>query len=101
MAAGGGGRGLVSDPYMTAYACYGLYTAREAGVEIDSNVLERGFQYLLKVIKEEGNLHRLAWEASVVTSRRRDDEVKRIISERLFRNRMKLTAYSQALLAWR
>jgi len=90
----------LSDPYMTAYVCYGLFTAREAGCDIDSNALERGFQFLLKQMKEEDNLHLLAYMASVVTLRGSvDDAVKTIISDRLYRNRMKLTPYSQALLA--
>jgi hypothetical protein len=90
----------ISDPYMTAYVCYGLYTAREARWDIRDEVLEKGFQFLLKAIKEDDNLHRLAYLASVVTLRGPvDDAVKAIIADRLFRNRMKLTAYSQALLA--
>jgi uncharacterized protein YfaS (alpha-2-macroglobulin family) len=85
---------------MTAYVCYGLYTAREAGWDIKDDVLERGFQFLLKAVKEDDNLHRLAYMASVVTLRGSvDDEVKTVIADRLYRNRMKLTPYSQALLA--
>ena len=90
----------LSDPYMTAYVCYGLYVAREAGWDIKDDVLEKGFQFLIKAIKEDNNLHRTAYVASVLTLRGpADDEVKSIISERLYRNRMKLTPYSQALLA--
>jgi len=90
----------VSDPYMTAYVCFGLFTAREAGWQINNDVLERGFQYLLKDMKEDDNLHRLAYLASVVTLRGSvDDEVKSVISDRLYRNRIRLTPYSQALLA--
>jgi len=90
----------VSDPYMTAYVCYGLFTAREAHWQIKNDVLERGFQYLLADMKEDDNLHRLAYIAPVVTLRGSvDDAVKAVISDRLYRNRMKLTPYSQALLA--
>jgi uncharacterized protein YfaS (alpha-2-macroglobulin family) len=89
-----------SDPYMTAYVCYGLYTAREAGVAIQDTALERGFKFLLDAIKEEDDLHLMAYLASVVTLRGTvDDQVKEIIAERLYRNRMKLAPYSQALLA--
>jgi len=90
----------ISDPYMTAYVCYGLYMAREAKWDIKDDVLERGFQFLIKAMKEDDNLHRVAYLASVVTLRGSvDDAVKTIISDRLYRNRMKLTPYSQALLA--
>jgi uncharacterized protein YfaS (alpha-2-macroglobulin family) len=90
----------VSDPYMTAYVCHGLFTAREAGWDIKDDVLERGFQFLIRTIKEDDNYHRMAYLGSVVTLRGSvDDEVKSIISDRLYRNRMKLTPYSQALLA--
>ncbi|UCH34354.1 MAG: hypothetical protein JSV65_17790 [Armatimonadota bacterium] len=90
----------VSDPYMTAYVCYGLFTAREADWDIRDEVLERGFQYLLQDMKEDDNLHRLAYIGSVVTLRGAvDDEVRAVIFDRLYRNRIKLTPYSQALLA--
>ena len=90
----------LSDPYMTAYVCSGLFTAREAGYHIKDDVLEKGFQFLLKEIRDEDNLHRLAYLASVITLRGSvDDKVKGIISDRLYRNRLKLTVYSQALLA--
>jgi len=90
----------LSDMYMTAYVCYGLFTAREAGWDIKDDVLERGFQFLLKEIKDDDNLHRMAYTASVVTLRGAvGDEVKELISGRLYRNRIRLTAYSQALLA--
>jgi hypothetical protein len=90
----------LSDPYMTAYVCYGLYTAREAGVQIDSNALERGFKFLLADLPEEDNLHRIAYLASVVSLRGSvDDKTREVIADRLWRNRIKLTPYSQALLA--
>ena len=90
----------ISDPYMTAYVCYGLYTAREAGWRIKSDVLERGFKFLRADIPEEDNLHRLAYLCSVYTLRGpADDTIKEVIADRLYRNRMKLTPYSQALLA--
>ncbi len=90
----------LSDPYMTAYVCYGLHVARDAGWDIKDDALERGFQFLIRAIKEDDNLHRMAYLASVVTLRGSvDDEVESIISDRLYRNRMKLTPYSQALLA--
>ncbi|MFB3882851.1 MAG: MG2 domain-containing protein [Armatimonadota bacterium] len=92
--------GNASDPYMTAYACYGLFSAREAGYEIDNNSLERGFQYLLLSMKEDDNLHRMAYVASVLTLRGSvSPEVREVVADRLFRNRRQLTAYSQALLA--
>jgi uncharacterized protein YfaS (alpha-2-macroglobulin family) len=51
-------------------------------------------------LKEDDNLHRMAYLASVATLRGSvDDKVKAIISDRLYRNRIKLTPYSQALLA--
>ena len=88
-----------SDPYMTAYVVYGLFTTREAGYDIKNDVLEQGFQFLLKDLKEEDNLHRMAYLTSVVTLRGSvDDATKSIVSDRLYRNRQKLTAYSQALL---
>ena len=89
-----------SDPYMSAYVCYGLYTARQAGWKIKDEVLERGFQFIIQSLKEDDNLHRMAYLASVATLRGSvDDKVKAIISDRLYRNRIKLTPYSQALLA--
>jgi len=92
--------GNASDPYMSAYACYGLFAARQAGYDIDNNSLERGFQYLLLSMKEDDNLHRMAYVASVLTLRGAvSAEVHQVIADRLFRNRRQLTPYSQALLA--
>jgi len=89
-----------ADPYMTAYVCYGLYAAREAGWDIDDSALERGFQFLSRALKDDGNLHRAAYLASVVTLRGSlDPAASAVITDRLYPNRLKLTPYSQALLA--
>ena len=89
-----------SDPYMSAYVVYGLFAAREAGYDIKDDALERGFRFLLGHLKEDDNLHRVAYLASVATLRGSvGDDVKQVISDRLYRNRMRLTPYSQALLA--
>jgi uncharacterized protein YfaS (alpha-2-macroglobulin family)/tetratricopeptide (TPR) repeat protein len=54
-----------SDTYMTAYVCYGLQTAKSAGVQFDFSMLDRGVKFLAGLARKEKNLHRVAYIAYV------------------------------------
>lgn len=89
-----------SDPYMTAYALYGLITAKESGYPIDQGMLDRGLNYLKTRYLEEDNFHRMAYEARVLAmDARYRQPIRELTTGRLFENRERLSAYSRALLA--
>jgi len=56
-----------SDPWMTAYVCYGLLQARQAGFEVNERVLRRGLGRLLQQASNQTNPDMLAFEAYVYT----------------------------------
>ncbi len=89
-----------SDEYMSAYVVYGLATARAAEVKVREDVLNRGFAYLQKEMKDEDNLHLLTAIAhSLSLKGAMPDDIKQIVAGRLFNQRERLTAYSKSLLA--
>jgi hypothetical protein len=89
-----------SDEYMSAYVVYGLATAKAAEVKVRDDVLERGYSYLQRQMKDEDNIHLLTWIAFALSQRGRlPDDVRAIVAGRLFEQRERLTAYSQSLLA--
>ncbi|MBM4389034.1 MAG: hypothetical protein FJ088_14935, partial [Deltaproteobacteria bacterium] len=48
--------GFESDPYMTAYVVMALMDARDAGVEVNSGVIDRGLGFLLKKFKKDKSI---------------------------------------------
>jgi alpha-2-macroglobulin len=89
-----------SDPYMTAYALYGLLTARDAGYAVDAGMLQRGLEFLKGRFLEEDDFHRMAFEARVLALEPGyQDAIRPLATGRLFANRERLSPYSKALLA--
>ncbi len=95
-----------SDHFMTAYVVWGLVMAKEAGVTVRENVLDRGVEYLEKELVEENRdpdmqawmLHALGVDHA---SRHRDSVGKFPAAgfENLWKNRDRLNAFTRALLA--
>jgi alpha-2-macroglobulin len=55
-------KGGESDPFMSAYVLWGLSLAKEAGVEVRSDVAERGAKFLaLELVEAERQLDLQAW----------------------------------------
>src|SRR5205085_7126346 len=51
-----------SDHFMTAYVVWGLTLARNSGVELEGEALEKGAGYLEKeIVEEKQNLDQQAW----------------------------------------
>ena len=79
-----------SDPYMSAYAVWGLAEAREAGVPVPADVLARGYAYLARDIKDRDDERDLAvWEGFALSRRGGADtsaEARRI-AELMFQQR--------------
>ncbi len=89
-----------SDPYMTAYVVQNLIVAREAGREVDRNMLHKALTFLARRLQEEDDPRRAAWIANAVSM---DSEftstAKPIATGKLYQNRERLDAYGKALLA--
>ncbi|BCM91290.1 hypothetical protein IAD21_03156 [Abditibacteriota bacterium] len=88
-----------SDEYMSAYVVYGLSQARAAKIEGDTSVLNRGRSYLQKQMKDEDNLHLLAYMAYALSQVGVDGTTKGIAAGRLFEQRDRLTPLSKSYLA--
>jgi uncharacterized protein YfaS (alpha-2-macroglobulin family) len=85
---------------MSAYVVYGLATAKAADVAVRDDVLNRGYAYLEKQMKDEDNIHLLTWLAYSLSQRGKlSGDVEKIVAGRLFTQRERLTAYSKSLLA--
>ena len=98
-----------SDHFMTAYVLWGLTLARQAGIEVKPDVLDRAVEYLDKeLVEEEVNydaqawmLHALAVHHSAVDGQSASDvsDFQTTAFDNLWNNRDKLNAYTRALLA--
>jgi len=95
-----------SDHFMTAYVIWGMSLARQAGIDVKSDVLERGVAFLDKeLVEEETNYDAQAWmlhSLAVYHAMRKQTEVSKFQSvalDNLWKNRDRLNAYTRALLA--
>jgi uncharacterized protein YfaS (alpha-2-macroglobulin family) len=95
-----------SDHFMTAYVIWGMSLARQAGVEVQSDVLERAVAYLDKeLVEEERSYDAQAWmlhSLAVYHALRKEAEVGKFQATaftNLWDNRDQLNAYTRALLA--
>jgi uncharacterized protein YfaS (alpha-2-macroglobulin family) len=85
---------------MSAYVVYGLATAKAAEVNMRDDVLNRGYDYLSKQMKDEDNIHLLTWIAFALSQRGKlPGDVAPIVAGRLYQQRERLTPYSKSLLA--
>jgi len=100
-----------TDHFMTAYALWGLTLARDAGIDVKQDVIERAVSYLNdELVKEEDNydmqawmLHAVAIYTGSVARRTGGDfavhEYQAKAFSNLWEHREKLNAYTRALLA--
>src|SRR5690349_13585114 len=95
-----------SDHFMTAYVIWGMTLARQAGIDVKSDVLERAVSYLDKeLVEEETNYDEQAWmlhALAVYHNAQKRAEVGKFQDtafRNLWTNRDKLNAYTRALLA--
>jgi hypothetical protein len=94
------------DLFMTAYVIWGLTLAREAGVDVNEEVLKRGAEFLEKeLVGAEGGDDRQAWMLHALaayhpfSNRDRLSDYQIRAFENLWANRDRLNAYTRALLA--
>jgi uncharacterized protein YfaS (alpha-2-macroglobulin family) len=95
-----------SDHFMTAYVIWGMALARDAGVEIKTDTLTRGAEFLSdEIVEEEANYDMQAWmlhALAVYHASQKKVEVEKFEAkafENLWTNRERLNAYTRALLA--
>ena len=95
-----------SDHFMTAYVLWGMTLARQAGIDVKSDVIERAAAFLDKeLVEEETNYDSQSWmlhSLAVYHAMRKQSEVSKFQATaftNLWNNRDKLNAYTRALLA--
>jgi uncharacterized protein YfaS (alpha-2-macroglobulin family) len=95
-----------SDHFMTAYVVWGLTLARDSGVQVRAQALERGTAFLDKqIVEEEENYDQQAWMLQALAGYQASSRVGAVgkfqanAFENLWTHRDKLNAYSRALLA--
>ena len=95
-----------SDHFMTAYVVWGMSLARQAGIDVKSDALERAVAFLDKeIVEKEVSYDSQAWmlhSLAVYHGMRKQTEVskfQRTAFTNLWNNRDKLNAYTRALLA--
>ena len=95
-----------SDHFMTAYVVWGMTLARQAGIDVKSDVLDRAVGYLDKeLVEEESSYDAQAWmlhALAVYHNAQHHSEVGKFQDtafQNLWNNRDKLNAYTRALLA--
>ena len=95
-----------SDHFMTAYVVWGMSLARQAGIDVKSDVLGRAALFLdRELVEEETNFDSQAWmlhSLAVYHAIRKESEVSKfqtVAFENLWKNRDRLNAYTRALLA--
>ena len=95
-----------SDHFMTAYVIWGMTLARQAGIDVKSDVLERAVSYLDKeLVEEETNYDEQAWMLHALAVYHNAQQASQVgkfqdtAFRNLWTNRDKLNAYTRALLA--
>jgi alpha-2-macroglobulin len=95
-----------SDHFMTAYVVWGMTLARQAGIDVESDVIERAVNFLDKeLVEEEKSYDAQAWmmHALAVNHHARGrvevEKFQETAFRNLWNNRDKLNAYTRALLA--
>lgn len=97
-----------SDHWMTAYVVWGMSLAREAGVEIKDDVLQRGAQYLNDRMvdeKDDADMQAFMLHALAIYGQSSGNGIatatafQKTAFDNLWQNRDQLNAYTRALLA--
>ena len=95
-----------SDHFMTAYVVWGMSLARQAGIEVKSDAIERGASSLdAELVEEETSYDAQAWmlhALAVYHATEKQSEVSKFQQtafSNLWANRDRLNAYTRALLA--
>ncbi|TNE27751.1 MAG: hypothetical protein EP349_08720 [Alphaproteobacteria bacterium] len=89
-----------TDRFMTAYVLWGLSLARDAGVNVRADVIERAKRYMqLELVKDEDAPDNLAWSLHALAAAGSKSTFEDKQRSRLWDMRDKLNPYSRALFA--
>jgi uncharacterized protein YfaS (alpha-2-macroglobulin family)/tetratricopeptide (TPR) repeat protein len=95
-----------SDHFMTAYVVWGMTLAKQAGIDVKTDVLSRGVDFLAReLVEEETNYDAQAWMLHALAVYHKAQNWSQVgkFQETAFRNlwtnRDKLNAYTRSLLA--
>jgi len=97
----------ITDHYMTAYVVWGLSLAKNAGVVVRQDVMDRGAEYLrLHLVEEEERADLQSWMLHALASYRNSQkgdlqmsEFEKKAFDNLWEKRDRLNAYTRAMLA--
>lgn len=97
-------KGGESDEYMSAYVVWGLSLARDGGLDVKKDVLERGVEFLrLHLVEAEESGDLAAWmlhALAAANARESTDDVRVAKAfEKLWQRKDRLNAYGKALFA--
>lgn len=84
-----------SDTYMSAYVVYGLQTAKNAGVQFDFSMLDRGVNFLSGEARKEKDLHRAAYIAWTLSFAGKADKE---LLDKVYDRRDDLTHLSRSMI---
>ena len=95
-----------SDHFMSAYVLWGLCLAKDAGLDVKQDAIDRAAVYLdSELVEEEANYDQQAWILHALAShystmrRTKLSEAQQVALENIWTNREKLNAYTRSLLA--
>ena len=89
------------DDFMTAYVVWGFAIARDAGLNVRKDAVDRAAAYLRRrLVERERDVQDLAWMLHALSAwRNTPDAAERRAFENVYAQRDRLAAYSKALLA--
>jgi len=90
-----------SDDFMTAYVVWGFAIARDGGLKVNTNAVERAVNWLeRRLVKNENQWSDQAWMLHAMSAwRAKPTAAERKAYDEVWSHRERLTAYSRALLA--
>jgi len=89
-----------SDRFMTSYVVWGLGLARDAGLEVKPDAIDRAVRWLqLQLVEEENAPDNLAWMLHALSSVKSHSKLEDKQRDRLWEMRDKLNPYTRALFA--
>ena len=95
-----------SDHFMTAYVVWGMTLAKQAGLDVKSEVIERAAEYLdQEIVEKETSYDSQAWMLHALAAHHAMQEETAVSKfqqtafENLWTNRDRLNAYTRSLLA--
>lgn len=90
-----------TDDFMTAYVVWGFSIARDAGLPVRTQAIDRAAVYLQRrLVERDGQWNDVTWMLHALSAwKKTPGDAERRAFDKVWTNRERLTAYSRALLA--